>query len=706
MNPNPVLTVLKIAAFSILAFVVTLVFASREKQEEKVEGLRREVGALREELVEQKGRLREGAEAARKQAESVERLSGRIEGLTEVLRSGAFVPAGAPAPGPASGGAAPSAPRPPSPAGSAAADAAPAWVKGRARELWGRYPDALEPDPDAVAIPPLSTPGIDPNGRIRAWLGGALSGLNPLTKSDGGLSRYIMLRCLESMADLHVLNPYKYAPALAVRAEHDPEYREWVLWLRPGVRWHKPQVDLEKYPHLRGVHEVTAHDVKFTLDLVLNPDVNAAHRRSYYSECEGIEVVDDHCFIVRWKKKQFNALTWTLSELFPLPAFVFAFDENGERYAPDRVGAAFNDHWFYRENRFIGCGPYTLVEYDKGSHCLMRRFEDYWAPERLPPVRDCWFDIFPDRNLQVLKLKAGEHDYGSLLPNMWDEWRKDPQNPLAQGRLDEAWLYTSQYGFIAWKQTHPIFKDLRVRTAMTLACDRPRIVETLRLGKGKVISGPHHLASQCCPPDLEPLPDDLERARALLAEAGWKDADGNGVLEKELDGQVKEFRFTAMIPQNIEWKAVFEVFKEDLSKIGVIMSLDQLHWQQFSERLDARTFECTALYWDTSGWDDDLYQIWHSSQIREVPSSNFIEFADPEVDRLIEEIRGTFDVPTRIRLQRRAHARIAELQPYTFVDTIQLPTLWWKDRIGNVRPGLVYKSKPFARTFCWTATAR
>lgn len=700
MNPNPVLTVLKIAAFAILAFVTWISFWHGNRQEEKLEGLKREVGGLREELAEQKGRLREGADAVRKQSESVDRLSGKVEGLTDVLRSGAFVPAGAPAGSEGAG---------PAPAATAArpsGDAAPAWVTGKARELWGRYPNYLEADPDAVKIPPLDTAGIDPKGRIRGWLGPALSGLNPLTKSDGGLSRYIMLRCLESMADNHVLNPYKYAPALAVRAEHDADYKEWVVWMRPGVRWHAPQVDLDKYPHLKGVHEVTARDVKFTLDLVLNPDVDAGARRSYYSECSGIEVVDDHCFIVRWKKKQFNAIAWTLSELWPLPEFLFAFDEGGQRYAPDRVGAAFNDHWFYRENHFIGCGPYYLVEYDKSSHCLMRRFDDYYDPARLPPVRECWFDIFPDRNLQVIKLRSGEEDYGSLLPNMWEEWRKDPESPLAKGQLDEAWMYTSQYGFIAWKQTHPIFKDGRVRRAMTLACDRPRIVSTLRLGKGKVITGPHHLASACCPPDLQPLPFDLAEAKALLEESGWKDADGNGVLEKEIDGQVKEFRFTAMIPQNIEWKAVFEIFKEDLSKIGVIMSLDQLHWQQFSERLDARTFECTALYWDTTGWDDDLYQIWHSSQIKEVPSSNFIEFQDAEVDRLIEQVRETFDVPTRVALQRRAHARIAELQPYTFVDTIQLPSLWWKDRIGNVRAGMVYKAKPFLRTFCWTALAR
>lgn len=123
MNPNPVLTVLKIAAFAILAFVTWISFWHGNRQEEKIEGLKREVGGLREELSEQKARLREGADAVRKQTESVERLGGRVEGLTDVLRSGAFVPAGtaggpeARTPGPAP---APAAPRP-------SGDAATAW---------------------------------------------------------------------------------------------------------------------------------------------------------------------------------------------------------------------------------------------------------------------------------------------------------------------------------------------------------------------------------------------------------------------------------------------------------------------------------------------------------------------------------------------------------------------------------------------------
>lgn len=692
MNEHPLLSILKIVASSFLACVIALVFWQGNRREEASIRLQSEVGQLRGEMAQQAARLREAQASQQAHQAAVERLAGSVETLSQLVASGAVraVPGGE--------GAVP-APTPRVPRASGGAEGIPAHVKGRARELWGRYPSMLKDDPDPVAIPPLDTPGMDPNGRVRTWFSSAVSGLNPITKNDGTLTRNIKNRCMAWMCGYHDKNPDEFSPWLAIRAEADPEFLEYVLWLRPGVKWQVPQVDLARYPHLAGEHEVTARDVKFALDLILNPAVEAASIRSYYSECAGAEVVDDHCLIVRWKKKQWNSIAWTLAELAPMPEFLLAYDEQGTRYDADKLAAAINDHWYYRDNRFLHCGPYVMVEYDPQSHCLLRRNDGYFDTKRLPPIREIYLEVFPDRELQEKKLMAGEHDYGGLLPHAWDRLRKDPKTPLGQGKMEENWLWGTQYGFIAWKMTHPIFKDLRVRKAMTMACDRFRMSESLHLGKSAVVTGPAYFRSPFVPEGLQPLPFDLAASRALLAEAGWQDKDGNGVLEATLEGEAREFRFTAMVPQNKEWQSVFDIFKEDLAKIGVIMTLEPLQWGQFSERLEDRKFECTALYWDTSGWDSDFHQIWHSSQVEEPKSSNFIEFRDADVDRWIDEARVTFDREQRKAIQRRIHARIAELQPYTFMHTTRSPILTYPDRITNVKAGLGYSLRPFARLF-------
>jgi peptide/nickel transport system substrate-binding protein len=692
MNSNPVLALIRIALVGVLVALMWLVFWQGNRREAAEIRLAGEVSQLRAEVAQLAARQREAQGALQAGQQGVDRLSGSVETLTHLVAQGAVRAAPGDLAAPSAGTGVPAAPR-------VSSGPIPAHVQGRARALWGRYPDFLKPDPDPIVRPPLDTPGMDPNGRVRTWFQSALSGLNPITKNDGNLTRNIKNRCMAWLCAYHDKNPDEHAPWLATRVEVNPEFTEYVIWLRKGVKWQTPQLNLERYPHLKGEHEVTARDVKFAVDLILNPAVEAPHLRSYYSECEGVEVVDDHCLIVRWKKKQWNSIAWTLAELAPMPEFLLAFDEQGARYDDDKLAAAINDHWFYRDNRFLHCGPYVMVEYDPASHCLLRRNESYFEASRLPPIREIFMEIFPDRELQVKKLMAGEHDYGSLLANDWDRLRKDPNTPLGQGRLEENWVWSTQFGFIAWKMTHPIFRDLKVRTAMTLACDRFRMNESLHLGKSAVVTGPAFFRSPFAPEDLKPLPFDLERAKALLAEAGWKDADGNGVLEKEIDGALTELRFTAMVPQNKEWANVFEIFKEDLAKIGAIMTLEPLQWGQFSDRLDERKFDCTALYWDTSGWDSDFHQIWHSSQIAEAKSSNFIEFQDPDVDRWIEEARVTFDREKRKEIQRAVHRRIAELQPYTFMHTTRNPILTYPERITNVKAGLGFALRPFARLF-------
>jgi ABC-type transport system substrate-binding protein len=689
VNEHPLWSALKVGVLCLWAILTLLVFWQGTRREEAAVRLKDEVGQLRGEIAQQVARLREAQAAQQAHKEGVERIEGSVQALSARIVEGSVSVA------PPSGTTGPATPRAPGSGGAGA----PAHVQGRARELWGRYPDYLKPDPTRVPYPAFDTPGLDPNGRVRTWFQSALSGLNPITRNDGNLTRNIKNRCMAWMCAYHDKNPDEFAPWLATRVEVDPEHLEYVLWMRPGVKWQIPQLNLERYPHLKGEHEVTAKDVKFALDLILNPAIEASAIRSYYSECKGAEVVDDYCVIVRWKKKQWNSIAWTLAELAPMPEFLLAFDESGKRYDADRLPGAINDHWFYRDDRFLHCGPYVMAEYDKSSHCLLRRNEGYFDAARLPPIREIYMEIFPERELQEKKLMAGDHDYGGLLPHSWDRLRKDPSTPLGRGEMEENWLWGTQYGFIAWKMTHPIFKDLKVRTAMTLACDRFRINESLHLGKSAVVTGPAYFQSPFVPEGLEPLPFDLERAKALLAEAGWKDANGNGVLEKVVDGSEREFRFTAMVPQNKEWKDVFEIFKEDLTKIGVIMTLEFLQWGQFSERLEDRKFDCTALYWDTSGWDSDFHQIWHSSQIEEPKSSNFIEFKDPDVDRWIEEARLTFDRAKRRKIQQDIHRRIAELQPYTFMHTSRSALLSYPERLQNVKAGMQYRLRPFARLF-------
>jgi len=662
---NPILTFFKIAAFTVLAFLVWITFWQGLRAEDRIENLIKRTSALQEEA-------RNERVSSREYTDSVKELSGKVDVLVDLIARGAVAPRA-----PAGEGSAGPTPPPTRAAG------APAYFSDRAKALWGRFPDYLLPDPDRLAYPDQNTAGVDTGGRLTAWYGGMPSDINPITTSDGRVTTLIEEYVLRYLCDRHRSDADKFRSEVAIRAEHNENFTEWVLWLRDDVLWHPAQLDLDEYPHLRGRHYVTAHDVKFRLDMILNPEVNAAHDRAYFTECAGAEVVDDFCVIIRWNKPQYQSIAFTLM-LKPVPRHVLAYDESGEAYDEGELPQRINDHWFYRGQNYMGCGPYYVDEMDLTDHILLRRFEDFYGPK--PPLKEIWRNIFDRRDIDVVKLEKGEHDYASVVPDVWDKLvnrSDDMTSTFKDGRIVEAWGWTTSYSFIGWKCSHPIFKDVKVRTAMAMACNRPR-------------------NSKYYPPDLEPLPFDLDGAAALLAEAGWRDADNNGVLEKTIDGVERAFAFKAILPSNPRFLAMFEIFKEDLLKIGVKMQIDTLAWKQFKQQvIDARDFECTALLWSGDGWESDLTQIFHSCQIAEVLSSNFCEFGDPLADQLMEELRLEFDIDERVRKQRILHKRIAELQPYVFLTTIRMPVMYWKDRLGNVEVGMRYVTRPFVRTYPW-----
>ena len=156
---------------------------------------------------------------------------------------------------------------------------------------------------------------------------------------------------------------------------------------------------------------------------------------------------------------------------------------------------------------------------------------------------------------------------------------------------------------------------------------------------------------------------DPRKAKALLAEAGWKDTNNDGMLDK--DG--RPFAFTLMTNQGNEERAkTAEIIQQDLRQIGIKVEIRILEWQAFLHQfIDKKKFEAIILGWSL-GRDPDSYDIWHSSKTKE-GEFNFVSYNNPEVDRLLLEGRKTCDQNQRKKIYNRIHALIAEDQPYTFL---------------------------------------
>jgi peptide/nickel transport system substrate-binding protein len=193
--------------------------------------------------------------------------------------------------------------------------------------------------------------------------------------------------------------------------------------------------------------------------------------------------------------------------------------------------------------------------------------------------------------------------------------------------------------------------------------DKQEIINVVFLGLAQEATGPFIPGSWSYNKDVAPVPYDQQAARELLAEAGWRDSDSDGLLDK--DGQ--PFSFTLVTNQgNEERLKVAQIIQRRLQEIGIEVRIRVVEWSVFiKEYVDKRGFEAVLLGWSLPR-EPDNFDIWHSSKTRE-GEFNFISYANPEVDELLVEARREFDQSKRAALYHRVHRILYEEQPYMFL---------------------------------------
>jgi peptide/nickel transport system substrate-binding protein len=177
-----------------------------------------------------------------------------------------------------------------------------------------------------------------------------------------------------------------------------------------------------------------------------------------------------------------------------------------------------------------------------------------------------------------------------------------------------------------------------------------------------VATGPFPSQMWYSNPHVKPIPYDPQKARELLAEAGWKKMNTDGILERE----GKPFRFTLITNSgNDTRRDVAVLVQRQLREVGIDVHLEFYEWSVFiKDFIDTRHFDACVLGWSLSV-DPDAYEIWHSSQVEK--GFNFISYSNPEVDRHLVEGRTEYNQEKRKQIYWRIHELIAEDQPYTFL---------------------------------------
>ncbi len=402
---------------------------------------------------------------------------------------------------------------------------------------------------------------------------------------------------------------------------------------------------------------VRASDVVFTLRKIVDPKSQAVQLSGMFEglDLENTRAIDDRTVQVAFKSAR--------------PSQLYAFNIG---VLPEHVYSRGNFTKAFT-SRAVGTGPYKLVKREAGREIRLERREDYWREK--PYIQTIVFRIIGDKAQAWNALRTGEIDETMATT---DQWLQDRENPAVTSRVEFHRFYELGYNFVPWNNRDPILSDSRVRRALTMSLDRRLIVEKLYYGTARILTGPFTPNHWAFNPSVGPIEFDPQGARKLLAEAGWKDTDGDGLLDRE----GVPFRIEMLLASSDSPGAnQAQIFQQDLQRIGVHLDITKLDGATLISRVLAGDFQATMLAWSLD-LDPDLYSMFHSSQVPP-NGQNFVFYSNPAVDALIDEGRTTFDQDRRVEIYRELHRLLAEDQPYTW--TIQASTKWAVNkRVRNV----------------------
>ncbi len=418
-------------------------------------------------------------------------------------------------------------------------------------------------------------------------------------------------------------------PDLAESWKVSDDGYNWQFHLKKGIRFHD------------GV-EVTARDVIFSYQIPRQKGYTGP-RGSDFEKIKSMEAIDR--YTVHFTLKEPYAPFLSTCTYAILPAHLLGEVPMGK----------LAEHPFNTKQP-IGTGPFRFGKWEDGQYIELNANADYYKGK--PKIKHLYFRIVPDQNAQLIQLQSGGMD-----------WMSIPATDLAIGKLFEKQgkikLHSNpslSYTYIGYNLKLPLFQDLRVRQALTYALDRRAMVDIVLEGQGQVAHTHGSPLSWAYSDDVPKLEYNPMKAKQLLAEAGWEDTNGDGVLDK--NGE--KFSFVLLTNQGNKMREmVSQIVQDQWADIGIEVKPRLMEWSAFiHDHVETKKFEAVLLGWSL-GVDPDPTAIWHSKEIEK--GLNFGSYHHSEVDRLLEENTREMVQEKRKKLLVQFQKKIADDQPYTFL---------------------------------------
>lgn len=417
-------------------------------------------------------------------------------------------------------------------------------------------------------------------------------------------------------------------------------------------------VKLRKNAVFHDGKPITSEDVAFSI-----ATTKANHPfKTMYGVVEKVDTPDKHTAVLRLSKPHPAILLAMSSQLGTvIPKHIYGKEGVNIRKNPQN------------SQNVVGSGPFKLKEFKPGEYIIFERFDKYFIPGR-PYLDQIVYKKISESTSRVIAMEKKQADLYA--------WAADPieLNRLKRskhlGMTDKGYEAVGALQWLGFNMTRKPFDDKRVRQALAYAINKEFILKAIMGGFAKRATGPVHPGSVFYSDDVNPFKFNLDKAKALLDEAGLK-PDGNGIRFKTTMNVVI-FSGT--------FKRIAEYIRSQFKKIGVDVTIKaSADIRAWIKTVSNHNFDMTVD--SVFNWGDPvigIHRTYLSTNIRKgVPWHNTQQYKNPALDKLMAEAGSENDLDKRKALYAKIQKIVVEDTPIAFLVTSPYHTIWNKERVGN-----------------------
>jgi microcin C transport system substrate-binding protein len=499
---------------------------------------------------------------------------------------------------------------------------------------------------------------VDPSASLEAMRGGRLNTwAGPFPKSlnywldPNTFSAKVSGLMFESLVELHSTRNEPVG-SLAKSWSQSEDGLTFTFKLHPKAKWSDGKA-------------ITASDVIFYYETIMDPKNLTSVFRVDLSKINPPVALDEKTVQVVAKNQHWKNF-WIAARLSALPQHVM----KGKNF--NKINFDFP----------VVSGPYTLKDVDKGRSITLERRSDWWGRALSYNQHKYNFDLLSfhasaDRVKVLERLKRGDLDiYPIYTAKIWEkqtDFEAVKMNWVRRQRV----FNDEPKGFqgIAFNMRRPPFDDLKVRTAFALLLNRQLMNEKYMYNQYFMLDSFYpDLYPSADNPDIPERVFNEEQARNLLKEAGYSVSDQG---QQEKDGKPLEVTMMVFSPDTRHQS----LFKEDLSKVGITLKLEQVDYSTVRKRLDQLDFDLHWQAWGASRLRDPE-TMWHSISANEKGTFNICGVVDPTIDQLIESQRTEMNLDRRNDILKKIDRRLADINPYALLWGSPAARILYWDRFG------------------------